>query len=106
MSCCVLSGRGLCDALIPHPEESCRLWCVMYDLETSWMRRPWPTGGCCAKKKKRPFKHIILRNVSDFETFRFWQLTFALPYTNCLSTLVLASNSSRWLWQLLATWLN
>jgi len=30
----VLSGRGLCDELITHPEESYRLWCVvMYDLE-------------------------------------------------------------------------
>jgi hypothetical protein len=48
--CCVLSGRGLCDKLITCPEESCRLWCViMCDLETSWMRRPWPTGGCCTK---------------------------------------------------------
>ena len=44
--CCVLSGRGLCDGLITHPEESYRLWCVVVcDLETSWMRRPWPTGG-------------------------------------------------------------
>ena len=25
---CVLSGRGLCDEMITHPEESCRLWCV------------------------------------------------------------------------------
>jgi hypothetical protein len=24
----VLSGRGLCDELIPRPEESYRLWCV------------------------------------------------------------------------------
>ena len=47
---CVLSGRGLCDGLITHPEESYRLWCVVVcDLETSWMRRPWPTGGWRAK---------------------------------------------------------
>jgi hypothetical protein len=26
--CCVLSGRGLCDGLIPRPEGSYRLWCV------------------------------------------------------------------------------
>jgi hypothetical protein len=26
--CCELSGRGLCDGLIPRPEESYRLWCV------------------------------------------------------------------------------
>jgi hypothetical protein len=50
--CDVLSGRVLCDELITRPEESYRVWCVVCDLETSWMRRPWPTGGCCAKKKK------------------------------------------------------
>jgi hypothetical protein len=45
--CCVLSGRDLCDELITRPEESYRLWCVVLcDLETSRMRRPWPTGGC------------------------------------------------------------
>ena len=51
--CCVLSGRGLCDVLIIRPEECYRLWCVVVcDLETSWMRRPWPTGDCCAEKKR------------------------------------------------------
>jgi len=44
--CCVLSGRGLCDEPITRPEDSCRLCrVVLCDLETSWMRRPWPTGG-------------------------------------------------------------
>ena len=44
--CCVLSVGDLCDELITRPEESYRLWCVVLcDLETSWMRRPWPTGG-------------------------------------------------------------
>ena len=34
--CRVLSGRGLCDELITHPEESYQLWCaVVCDLETS-----------------------------------------------------------------------
>ena len=38
--CCVLSGRGLCDGLITHPEESYRMWrVVVCDLETSKMRR-------------------------------------------------------------------
>ena len=51
--CCeyfVLSARGLCDELNTHPEESYWLWCVIEcDLETSWMRRPWPAEGCFAK---------------------------------------------------------
>jgi hypothetical protein len=48
----VLSGRGLCDELIARPVEPYRLWCVVVcDLETSWMRRPWPELGRSAKKK-------------------------------------------------------
>ena len=64
--CWVLSGRGFCDELIIRPEESYRLWCVVVcDLETSSMRRPWPTGGCLAvclsrqkqiNKKRRLFQ--------------------------------------------------
>jgi hypothetical protein len=51
--CCVLSGRGLCDELIIRPEEFYRLWRVFVcDLETWWMRRPWPSGSCCAKNKQ------------------------------------------------------
>jgi len=46
VECCVLSGRGVCDRLITHQEESYRLWCVaVCDLETSRMRRPWPALG-------------------------------------------------------------
>ena len=42
----VLSGGDLCDELITRPDESYRLWCaVVCDLQTSIMRRPWPTGG-------------------------------------------------------------
>ena len=40
--CRVLSGRGLCDELITHPEESYRLCCVVVcDLETSRMDAPY-----------------------------------------------------------------
>ena len=50
--CCVLSDTGLCDELIPRPEESYRVWrVVVCRLETSCMRRPWPTGGCHASNK-------------------------------------------------------
>jgi hypothetical protein len=38
--CCVLSGKGLCDGLITHPEESYRLWRVaVCDQETSKTRK-------------------------------------------------------------------
>ena len=41
------------EELIPRPEESYRVWCVVVcDLETSRMWRPWPTGDCCARRKK------------------------------------------------------
>ena len=52
--CCMLSGRGICDELITRPEESYQLWrVVVCDLETSWMRSSWPTGGCRVKNKKK-----------------------------------------------------
>ena len=71
--CCVLSGRGLCDALITSPEESYRLWCVVVcDIETSRMRRSWPTGGLSRHKKK----------------YSYWSLiVLLLQNTGCLSTL-------------------
>jgi hypothetical protein len=44
-----LSGRDLCDRPITRSEEPYCLWCVVVcGLETSWIRRPWPTGGCCS----------------------------------------------------------
>jgi len=56
-----MSGRGLCDKLITRPEESYRLLCVVEcDLKTSCMRKPWPAGGCGAKKKKKKNKDYIL----------------------------------------------
>jgi len=58
---CVLSGRGLWDGLITYPEESSRLWCVVVCyLETSWMRRPWPTGGCCAEREKVALGQVFI----------------------------------------------
>ena len=57
--CFVLSGTGLCDELITRPEESYRLRCVVVcDLETSWMRRPWPHWGL--SRQKQTNKHYII----------------------------------------------
>ena len=58
--CCVLSGRGLCDELITHPEESYRLWCVdVCDLGKTNKPREWgspdPLEGYRTKRKKTAF---------------------------------------------------
>jgi hypothetical protein len=67
---CVLSGRGLGYGLITRPEESYRIWCVVvYDLEISLMRRPWPTGGCCAPTKK---KYVLC--TEKFYCLRMWSV--------------------------------
>ena len=48
--CRVLSGRGLCDELITHPEKSYRLCCVIVcDLETSRMGAPYIHDISCLK---------------------------------------------------------
>jgi len=68
--CCVLSGRGLCDELITLPEESYRLWCVVCDLETSRMRRPWPALGRRATKKKNLGLDIVWASSANRERRR------------------------------------
>jgi hypothetical protein len=43
-NCCVLSGRGLYEGPITHPEESYQRGMSDCDLKTSTMRRAWPNG--------------------------------------------------------------
>jgi hypothetical protein len=59
--CRELSSRGLCIGLITRTEEFYQLWFVVVcDLENSWMRRPWPTWGCRAERKKKERKgHLV-----------------------------------------------
>ena len=66
----------LCYELITRPEESYRLWCVVVcNLETSRIRRPWPTSdrqlhrgrgwgvwGCGWGRRKLPDLGIITSN--------------------------------------------
>jgi len=86
--CCALSGRGLCDGLITRSEESYRLWCVVEcDLETSRKRRPWPTGGCRAKRRK--IKNTTRqamdckRNTEELSRNSFFCLAKAVSITYC-----------------------
>jgi len=77
--CCALSGRGICDELITRPEESYQMWCIVVrDLETSGMRRPWPTGVFFARKNKQP-------------NFFFYSVTQSQLLTNTLLCVVLSS---------------
>ena len=51
--CCVLSGRGLCVGLILVQRSPTECGVSECDRESSTMRRPWPTRGCCAMVKKK-----------------------------------------------------
>ena len=55
--CCQVE---ICDELITCPEESYWLWCVVVlcDLETSCMRRSWPTRSCSTKTNKQTNKAL------------------------------------------------
>jgi len=69
--CCVLSGAGLCDELITRPEDFLRLWRVgECDLETSWMRRPWPHWGLLRQKKK--INQLLVLHSRHFSGDNFW----------------------------------
>jgi len=85
--CYVLSGRGLCDELITRPEESYRMWCILVcDLETSWMRRHWPTWGCRAKKRSDSYglKCFIMYFMRSLLTCVFWSP--CIPVIICSQT--------------------
>jgi hypothetical protein len=62
--CCVLSGRVLCDELVPRPEESYRLWWVsnVCDHETSTKRGgPGPYKAVeLLKREKKAIKQIAV----------------------------------------------
>ena len=65
--CRVLLGRGLWDELITRPEESYWVWCVVVcDIETSWMRRSWSTGCCCANHKPYMAKRLWRSSLCSF----------------------------------------
>jgi len=67
--CCVFSSRDLCDKLIIYREKSYRLWCVVAcDLETSWMRRPWPALGRSATTE---ICRYIYKFVQNYNNIRF-----------------------------------
>jgi hypothetical protein len=55
--CCVLSGRGLCDGLIPRPEEFYRVWCVWM---WSWSLEKW--GGLGPQGAVEPLRKHAMRN--------------------------------------------
>ena len=83
--CCVLSGRGLCDALITRPEESYRLCCVVVcDLETSRMRRPWPALGRRVTGKRkitwRSFNILLTVHLNIF--ISWYQRTWCTKFYN------------------------
>jgi hypothetical protein len=50
--CCLLSSRGLASSLslVQRGRTDCGVF--KCDRETSTMRRPWPSRGCCAMEKK------------------------------------------------------
>jgi len=86
--CCVLSGRGLCDALITRPDESYRLWCVVVcDLEISRMSRPWPSLGRSATGNKQTYTVSVLAAfLPDFCEYQICCLSRTVPTHGNLST--------------------
>jgi hypothetical protein len=55
--CCVLLGKGLCDELITHPEESYRWWCVVVcDLENLKNEEAMTRAGSQRHRRKKKFE--------------------------------------------------
>ena len=70
--CCVLSGRGLCDELITHPEESYQVRCVwvwswILDKEEAFVH--W---GLLHHGKKSQTRSFWYRSRKTIRCFTFW----------------------------------
>jgi hypothetical protein len=79
---CVLLGWGLCEEMITRQEDSYRLCCVVEcDLDTSWMRRPWPTGGLSPQIENEAISVLDDR-------------LFVWPPSRCVAVLLLAVNKN------------
>jgi hypothetical protein len=90
--CCVLSGRGLCGKLITRKEDAYRLWCfVVCYLETLWKRKPWPTGGCCTKRRREHYvTHWKPSNSLCLHTYfilKHWYQSYTSPSPYTFMTL-------------------
>jgi len=73
----VLSGRGLCDELITHPEESYQLCCVVVcDLETSRIGAPYIYDISSLRVK---VKHIVLYIICASSHFKCVFAVLAFP---------------------------
>jgi hypothetical protein len=69
--CCVLSGRGLCDELVPRPEKSCRVWCVWV---WSWSLEKW--GGLGPQGAVQPLEKKINNYIPERNrVFRVYNVT-------------------------------
>jgi hypothetical protein len=64
--CCQVEVSATSWSLVQR--RSYRLWCVVVcDLETSWMRRPWPTGGL--SRNSHTSTYIIYVSPTCFGTY-------------------------------------
>jgi hypothetical protein len=89
--CCVLSGRGLCDELISRPEESYRLWCVVYDLENLKNEEAMTSvGSQLHSKKKKSFNNkerekVVRDNNCELNCDRIIKAITLETFTYCVS---------------------
>ena len=70
--CCVLSGRGLCNGLITHPDESYRVWCVVSVIvkHRNW-GGPDPLGAVAPRKRLSVYQCVVLGS-SDVDCLDVW----------------------------------
>jgi hypothetical protein len=60
----VLSGRGLCDELVPRPEESYRVWCVIVKHRNEEAKAP-EKGLLRQRKKMLTLNYLEIRNTYE-----------------------------------------
>jgi len=99
LRCPHILGSFLCFPPIAHMHNFS--WfkvsmCDFCDLETLWMRRSWPTGGCCTKKKSVIF---VTFKIYKFGSYTFLSLNFGFLFTtSAFVSLQKHHDHVRWQW--------
>ena len=86
--CCVSSGRGLCYGLSPVQRSPTECGVSECDRESSIMRRPWPTEGCCVMTKKLYYTRTMLCYVRTAICYVTSMLRYVRTHASFMITLL------------------
>ena len=99
--CCQVEVSATNWSLVQRSPTDCDA--SLCDLETSWMRRPWPTVGCCAKYKQTNKQTCFLNEYRQFIKTRYKEWTENLSVLTFKYFYIMADDLNL-RWKIISLW--